>query len=102
MQRTALGFVGLTALAATLASTSAFPAGEEKYPQKPITVILPFAAGGSGDKFLRVLAPKMEKALGQPIVIDARAGGATNIGTEYVARSRPDGYTLLLTGVPLI
>jgi len=71
------------------------------YPTRPITVVLPFGAGGSGDKIVRVMSPNLEKALGQPLLIESHAGASTNIGTDYVARARPDGYTLLLTGVPL-
>ncbi|GAA4336555.1 tripartite tricarboxylate transporter substrate binding protein [Pigmentiphaga soli] len=71
------------------------------YPTRPITMVLPYSPSGSGDRFARVLGQEVEKTLGQPIVIEYRAGGGTNIGTDYVVRSKPDGYTLLLAGTPL-
>jgi tripartite-type tricarboxylate transporter receptor subunit TctC len=89
--------LGFAALAA--ATPPVFAQGG--YPARPITIILPFGAGGSGDKFIRVMGPRIEKMLGQPLIVESRAGGGTNIGTDYVVRSRPDGYTLLLAGVPL-
>jgi tripartite-type tricarboxylate transporter receptor subunit TctC len=66
------------------------------YPTRPIRVILPFAAGGVGDTVMRVLAPPMEKKLGQKLVIDSKPGASGNIGTLEVARAGADGYTLLV------
>jgi tripartite-type tricarboxylate transporter receptor subunit TctC len=73
----------------------------DSYPSKPITMILPYSPGGSGDRFARVLGQQVQKKLGEPLLIEYRAGGATNIGTDYVVRAKPDGYTLLLAGTPL-
>lgn len=95
----------LTALAAptllvvTCASSTAALA-QAGYPSKPISFVLPYSPGGSGDKFGRVLGQYMSAKLGQPVVIDYKPGGGTNIGIEAVARSKPDGYTLLLAGTP--
>ena len=67
---------------------------QDKYPNKPITWICPYAAGGSADNRARQMAKVMGIALGQPIIIDNKSGAGGNIGTEFIARARPDGYTL--------
>lgn len=64
------------------------------YPSKPIRLVLGFPAGGGADSIVRVFIPAMERALGQPIVIDYRPGASSSIAAEQVARSAPDGYTL--------
>jgi tripartite-type tricarboxylate transporter receptor subunit TctC len=67
-----------------------------RYPERPIRVIVPFAAGGVGDTTMRLLAPGMEQKLGQKLVIESRPGASGNIGALEVARARPDGYTMLI------
>ncbi|MGV3627809.1 MAG: tripartite tricarboxylate transporter substrate binding protein [Betaproteobacteria bacterium] len=67
------------------------------YPTRPIRAIVPFPAGGGIDTVIRILAPKMTESLGQSLIIDNRAGASGTIGTEVVAKSAPDGYTLLGT-----
>lgn len=67
------------------------------YPERPVRIVVPLAAGGANDTVARIVAQKLTDALGRPVVVDNRPGGATNIGTEIVAQSRPDGYTLLVT-----
>lgn len=67
------------------------------FPNKPIQMIVPVAAGGGTDLLARTLGQKVSEALGQPIVIDNRLGAGGNIGVEYVARAKPDGYTLLVS-----
>ncbi len=67
------------------------------YPNRPIRFIVPFPPGGGAEATARVVAQKMSEGLGQPIVIESRAGAGGNIGTEAVARAAPDGYTLLFT-----
>ncbi len=69
----------------------------QPYPSKIIRVINPAAPGGNSDLFFRVLSPKMNEALGQPLVMDYRPGAGATVGTEAVARSAPDGYTVLIT-----
>lgn len=67
---------------------------QDKYPSKPITWICPYAAGGNADSRSRQVAKVMSTLLGQPIVIDNKAGAGGNIGTEAIARGKPDGYTI--------
>ena len=68
----------------------------QSYPSRTITLVIPFAAGGSNDVVGRAIGKKLTEAWGQPVVIDNRAGAGGLIGTEAVARAAPDGYTLLL------
>lgn len=82
------------AFAVTLLSGAAHA---QTYPQKPITVVVPFAAGGGADVIARILQDDIRKELGQPIVIDNRPGANGAIGSAYAARAVPDGYTLMLT-----
>jgi len=79
-------------LAATCAFTSAYA---QQYPQRPVTLVIPFPPGASTDAFGRIVAQRMARDLKQQIVVVNRDGAAGVIGTNYVARSAPDGYTLL-------
>lgn len=72
------------------------PLGAQTYPERTVRVINPFPAGGSGDTVIRIVFEKVGVALGQSFVAEARAGAAGAIGTEYVAKAAPDGYTLIL------
>ncbi|WP_424915260.1 tripartite tricarboxylate transporter substrate binding protein [Achromobacter mucicolens] len=85
----------LTAAAALAAVSLAAPAAAA-YPDHPITLINPYAAGGPADVVARSLARALEKRLGQPVVVENKPGGGASIGTGFVARAKPDGYTLLL------
>lgn len=67
---------------------------QDKYPSKPITWVCPYAAGGNADSRSRQIAKAMSAILGQPIIIDNKAGAGGNIGTEIIARAKPDGYTI--------
>lgn len=71
------------------------------YPNRPVKLIVPYAAGGGVDTVMRQLAPQMSELLGKPIVIENKPGGGTINATDYVAKSLPDGYTLLATGAPI-
>lgn len=80
-----------------LMSVCALPAwSASSYPDKPIRLVVPYAAGGNADITARVIAQKMSGSLGQPIVIDNRGGANGGIGTDAVAKAPPDGYTLLM------
>src|SRR5712675_106389 len=80
------------ALAVGAASSSA-----QDYPTRPVKILVPFAAGGPADVYARFLAQRLQESMGQPFVVENRPGAGALIGTEAVAKSPPDGYTLLLT-----
>jgi len=88
-------------LLATSSTTAAF-AQTDAFPTKTIRIVEPFAPGGSVDLISRMISPKMSELLGQQIVVDNRAGASGNIGTEQVARSTPDGHTLLMNTLPFV
>lgn len=81
--------------AALLASTW-LPASAQDYPSKPIRVVVPVAAGGSPDVLARLIGERIRPRLGQPFVIDNRAGAGQMIGSDLVAKAAPDGYTIML------
>lgn len=94
MKKTLLGL-----LLALTAGASAFAA----YPDKPVTLVVPFPPGGSTDQIARVLAPKLQEKLGGSFIIDNKGGATGTIGATFVKRSAPDGYTLLVTSLgPLV
>ena len=88
----------LAALAVAAGLCVAAPAGAETYPSKPVRLIVPYAPGGSVDLLGRVLAQSMQDGLGQPVVVENRAGAGGAIGIEAVAKSPPDGHTLVMSG----
>lgn len=102
--RRMLGAAGAGAIAARAVPSRA----QDAYPDRPVRIVVPFAAGGNVDVVSRLLGPRLAERLGQPFVIENRAGAGGNIGAESVARARPDGYTLLagsngpMTGNPAI
>ncbi|HZQ63519.1 MAG TPA: tripartite tricarboxylate transporter substrate binding protein [Casimicrobiaceae bacterium] len=79
-----------------VAATLASGALAQDYPNRPVKIIVPFAAGGPADIYARFIGQKLQDAMGQPFVIDDRPGAGSIIGTEAVAKSPPDGYTLLM------
>jgi len=86
----------LSLVLAALLLAPAAPALAQDYPTRPVRMIVPFAAGGPADVYARVLAQRLQEALGQPFVVDDRPGGGSVIGTDAVAKSPADGYTLLV------
>src|SRR5215211_6838812 len=86
----------LSLLTFVFAAALAAPAAAQDYPNRTIRLIVPFGAGGPTDVFTRALGEELRKAVGQPIVMENRPGAGTIIGTTEVARSAPDGYTLLM------
>ena len=74
----------------------AFGAAAQEYPARPVKIVVPFAAGGPADVYARFLAQRLQESMGQPFVIENRPGGGSVVGTDVVAKSAPDGYTLLL------
>ena len=73
----------------------------QQYPNKPIRFVVPFPPGGGNDLLARITSQKISDSLGQPIIIENRPGASGQVGTEYVARSTPDGYTIVTAGTPL-
>ena len=93
----------LMELAAAFAASSAVAHNvqAQAYPNRTIRLIAPFPAGGGTDSAARIVAARLSELLGQQVVVDNRPGAGSNIGAEAVARSAPDGYTLLLAAPPL-
>ena len=83
-------------VALTLLGSSSISAQTDNYPNRPIKLVIPYATGGGSDTVARVMSPHLKNILNQPIVIDNKGGVGSTIGTESVAKSEPDGYTLLL------
>src|ERR1700712_5340761 len=81
------------AIAAALGATSA---SAQEYPNKPVKIIVPFAPGGSADVYGRAVAVHLQEVMKQTFIVENRPGAGSLIGTEAVAKSAPDGYTLLL------
>jgi len=88
--------IALLGLAAALLALVTTPAAAQTYPARPVTIVVPYAAGGNTDAIARTLAHRLEQRLGQPFVIEQRLGAASVIGATYVSRATPDGHTLMI------
>ena len=84
------------AVAATMASGAAMA---QAWPSKPISLIVPFPAGGTTDVLARALAEKLQQSLGQPVIVESKPGAGATLGADFVVKSKPDGYTLLVGAV---
>jgi tripartite-type tricarboxylate transporter receptor subunit TctC len=89
--------LGLAAAGLSAAAVATTARAQQPWPDRPIRLVVPFAPGGVVDLLARSLAPHLQYGLGQPIVIENRAGAGGNVGAELVAKAPPDGYTLLLS-----
>jgi tripartite-type tricarboxylate transporter receptor subunit TctC len=89
-------FLGVAAFSGLMFFSIGQPAAAQTYPDHPIRFIVPFSAGGGGDYIARALLSKLSDYLGQPLIIENRGAGNTVVGTNVVAKSPPDGYTILL------
>jgi tripartite-type tricarboxylate transporter receptor subunit TctC len=78
----------------------AAPAAAQEWPAKPVTIVIPFAAGGAGDILARILSPRLEKTFGKPFVVENRPGAGGVIGAVHTAKSAPDGYTIMIAPSP--
>src|SRR5262245_61022720 len=85
--------LGIVALLVSAASSS----HAQTYPSRPITLVVPFPAGGGNDALARLVAERMSKTLGQQVVVENRGGAGGTIATRAIVKSTPDGYTILLT-----
>jgi tripartite-type tricarboxylate transporter receptor subunit TctC len=89
------GYKNLRCLAAACALACVAPVAAQTYPSKPVRLVVPFVPGGSTDLVARVMAQKLGEAWSQQVLVENRAGAGGNVGVEFVAKSAPDGYTLV-------
>src|SRR3954468_10573239 len=87
----------LAGIAVLACAVAAPPVAAQPFPSKPIRLVIGYPPGGAVDANARLIAPKLGELLGQPVVVENRPGASGVIATDYVAKSPPDGYTILLT-----
>src|SRR5687767_3662483 len=86
----------LAGLTACLALPAGMAAAADAFPSRTVTLVVPFAAGGSTDLIARIIAERMSQDLGQTVIVENKAGAGGNIGADAVAKADPDGYTILM------
>jgi tripartite-type tricarboxylate transporter receptor subunit TctC len=99
-ERRVLGMRYFFAVIAAALALQVTGAAAQSYPSRPLRLVIPAAPGGGTDIIARTISPKLVELFGQQVIIENRAGGNTNIGTEFVARAAPDGYTVLMASTP--
>lgn len=87
----------MSVFALTLSSGAAAQAPGGKYPLRPVTMVVPFAAGSATDTEGRIYTPRLAEAFGQPFVIDVKPGAGNRVATEFVMKAPPDGHVLMFT-----
>src|SRR5437763_9894717 len=90
--------IAIVAAAAIAAIGSVAPSSAQSFPDRPIRFFVPFPAGGSTDAVARAMQPALEKILGQPVVVENRAGAGGTLGVDAIAKAAPDGYTIGIAG----
>jgi tripartite-type tricarboxylate transporter receptor subunit TctC len=98
-RRTHLALTLAIAAACSLGTLATFPALAQTFPSRPVTLVVPFPPGGGTDTGGRVIAEQLSRRWGQPVVVENKGGAAGQIGADYVAKSKPDGHTLLLGNI---
>jgi tripartite-type tricarboxylate transporter receptor subunit TctC len=84
------------------AALPAIVSAQEAWPTKPITLVVTYPPGGGADLMARVVAPKMSEALKQPVIVDNKPGAAGQIGAAFVAKAKPDGYTVMVDAASFV
>lgn len=97
----AAAFAAVAALAPPAAFAQAAPAAATTWPERPITLVVPYTPGGQFDTHARLIAKSLTGLLNQSVVVENKPGAGTTLGAEYVARAKPDGYTLLMAGATM-
>ena len=88
--------------AAAALAASSFALAHAAWPERPVHWVVPFSAGGANDLIARAAADGVSKRIGQPIIIDNKPGGGTIVGSDFVAKAKPDGYTFLIGAASVI
>src|SRR5437899_9079925 len=96
------GMFARSLLAALALTAAGLAQAQEPWPQRPVTIIVPFAAGGSADLLARILQQHLQAKFATPFVVENKSGAGGSIGTGFVAKAQPDGYTLLVGTVSSI
>jgi tripartite-type tricarboxylate transporter receptor subunit TctC len=94
-----LAFFALVAMVATVAMSWCGAVLAQAYPSKPLKIVVPYPAGGYYDVIARIVGPRLAESLGQPVIVENRVGANAIVGTDFTAKSPPDGYTIMVGGI---